>query len=138
MGSYCAVVVGPPSAVNRTVEGVRSDIDDRDAVEEVTEYRTFSIDQAHDALKIQNQFDCYPYLWKFHKSQMKQYLYDLDRCGYDQIKGTGLWLVCYHNDPDQLLSENKDSTAEYHLDQDGGKSITPFSYDPAQDYVTEP
>jgi len=137
MASFRALIIGPPDPVENLVDGVCNHIREKDEIKNTVEYEGFSLDYARQILQLDEFHDSFPYLFKFSKPVLSDYLGELEEKGYTNITGVGVWFVCYNYSPGQVLEERRPRVVKYRIEDGSGGSVTPFSYDPAQDFKTE-
>jgi hypothetical protein len=137
MGSYRAIVVGPPDLVNELVSEVCEYIKKKDKVKNTRSFETVSIPKAKKIVKYEENFDGYPYLYRFSWEEIPDYLRTLEEQGYSEIVGEGIWFVCYNYSPEDELKKRKPDFVRYVIEDDTDGSTTPFSSDPAQDFKTD-
>jgi hypothetical protein len=138
MGSYRAILIGPPGPLTELVGDVCSYIDERDVIKNTTEYEEFTLSDAREVYQYEQFHESYPYLFQFPRRKLLSYLDDLERKGYEKIAGQGIWFIAYHRSPGTVIENRRREIIQYTIEDGSGGTVTPFSYDPAQDFKTEP
>ena len=137
MGSYRVILIGPPDPLDGLVQEVCSLVSEHDKVKNSIEYEELSVERATETYHYRSFHDEYPYLFHFPREKTLDYLSTLGRRGYEKISGHGIWFVAYHCSPGSIIEEERPSTVQYTIEDGDGTTITPFSYDPAQDFKKE-
>ena len=138
MGSFRGIVIGPPESVDQTIGETCTKIARKDRIKNTLEYGEISTDDCREILNYRDNHDTYPFLYLFDsREELLEYLDQLENEGYNLISGTGFWFICYHYSPEEHLEQYSDPLVRYVVRKDGGRSDSPFSYDPRQDFVTE-
>lgn len=137
MGSHRSIIIGPPEPVNDLSQEVCEYISRKDRIKNRIDFEHISINTARKIHAYEEFHNSYPYLYHFPWDELPEYLNLLEDKGYDKIKGEAIWFVCYNYSPGSEIEERKSEIIQYVIEDESDGAITPFSYDPAQDYVTE-
>jgi hypothetical protein len=137
MGSYRVIVIGPPDPVQDLVQEVCDYISQKDEIKNTKSYEQFSLNKARKILQLEAFHTSHPFLFHFPKEQLSNYLTTLEEKGYEKITGEGIWFVCFNYSPGSVLENRRPNVVKYMIEDGSDGSITPFSYDPAQDFKTE-
>jgi hypothetical protein len=137
MGSYRSIITGPPEPLEQLVREVCEHISKKDKVKNAVRYEDITVSEAREIHKLNEFHDSYPYLFHFPWDEIPDYLDSIEQRGYEKITGIGLWLICYHYSPGTVIENNRSQIIQYVIDDGADGSITPFSYDWAQEFVTE-